>query len=81
MCSRTCVQVCRQDATAAAAGRGRGRGGGAGGAGNKPSLDDACWSCDDEVIVTTESRAPGPRVPEGDSGSQFKVMRSAELSC
>lgn len=69
-------QVCMQDTAAA----GRARGGGrarAGGGGRKSTLDDACWSCDDEIIVTTE-KAPAPSgaarsLEDVDTGSQFKV--------
>lgn len=66
--------MCKQDATASAAGRGRGgvRRASAGAGKQKTSLDDASWSCDDEVIVTTECPA-STRSLEDNSGSQLKV--------
>lgn len=75
------AQVCRQDTAASAPGRGRGGGRRAGNSGQKAFLDDACWSCDDEIVITTESRPPGPRVPEEVSGSQFKVGARAGKAC
>lgn len=66
------VQVCRQDSATPSAGRGRGGARrAAGGANQKTSLDDAAWSCDDEVVVTTECLSSS----RGDdtSGSQLKV--------
>ncbi|CAM9453617.1 unnamed protein product, partial [Ectocarpus sp. 13 AM-2016] len=73
------LKVCRQDTAAA----GRARGGGrarAGGAGKKSTLDDACWSCDDDIIVTTEKApaltgAAASRSQE-EATSQFKVWSS-----
>ncbi|CAM9783507.1 unnamed protein product, partial [Hapterophycus canaliculatus] len=72
------LKVCRQDTAAAGRARGGGRARGAGGAGKKSTLDDACWSCDDEIIVTTE-KAPAPSaaasraLEDADTGSTFKV--------
>ncbi|CAN0149498.1 unnamed protein product, partial [Ectocarpus fasciculatus] len=49
-------------------------------AGKKSTLDDACWSCDDDVIVTTEKApaltgAAASRSQE-EATSQFKVWSS-----
>lgn len=80
-------QVCRQDTAAAGRARGGGRARGSGGAGKKSTLDDACWSCNDEIVVTTE-KAPVPTaaasraLEDVDTGSTFKVRVAVGLcSC